>query len=155
MLKNLFRCKTYHVSKPQENTSATSPKYQFIRWIIPLWFLSASCLTPIYTVPFFAAISRVKSFNNQTLKASLNITLFDTFEKLSDSCQHFNWIKIVFFIGFALSQFTVGFLGDYFGKWKIFKILIKVLIVSGILAILSRKNSVFFYKIIYLGIPEF
>ena len=90
--------------------------------------------------------------NNQTLKASLNVTLFDTFEKLSDSCQHFNWIKIVFFVGFAISHFTVGFLGDCFGKWKIFKILIKLLIVSGILAILSSKKFHFF---LYLCQPLF
>ena len=115
MLKNLFRCKTYHVSKPQENTNATLPKYQFIRWIIPLWFLSASCLTPIYTVPFFAAISRVKSLFIFLLYTNLIVYIFSMdlivcFIKGQDrsSSQHEGRFQVLHQAGALMEQFLRG-----------------------------------------------
>jgi hypothetical protein len=49
------------------------------------------------------------------------------------------WVKVVFFFGFAISHFSMGFLADYFGNWKMMKLATKALIVSGIGVTLSRK----------------
>ena len=49
------------------------------------------------------------------------------------------WVKDVFFFGFAASHFSMGFLADYFGNWKMMKLATKALIVSGIGVTLSRK----------------
>ena len=118
---------------------------KWCKWVLSLWLLCASCLTPIYTVPFLAARSNISDPNDQSnnktliIESMLEKTLYDCFEDLNYSTYSFSWIKILFFVGFAVSQITVGFLGDYFGKWLILRQLIKVLIVSGILASTTGK----------------
>ena len=113
---------------------------KWCKWILSLWLLSASCLTPLYTVPFLAARSNMSDPNEtQIIESHLEKTLYDCFEELYHSSYSFSWIKILFFVGFAVSQITIGFLGDYFGKWLIFKRLIKVLIISGILVSITGK----------------
>ena len=105
--------------------------------MLSLWLLSVSCLTPIFIVPFFASRSNISNPNDQNInntqiiESFLEKTLYEQFEEnLNDAPYSF---KYIFFAGFAISQITIGFLGDYFGKWLIFKRLIKVLIISGIL----------------------
>ena len=119
---------------------------KWCKWVLSLWLLCASCLAPFYTVPFLAARSYTisdpndKSYNStQIIESFLEKTLYDMFEDLNDSTYSISWIKISAFVGFAFSQITVGFLGDYFGKWLILRQLIKVLIVSGILASTAGK----------------
>ena len=113
---------------------------KWCKWVLSLWLLCASCLTPLYTVPFLAARSNMSDPNEtQIIESHLEKTLYDCFEELYHSSYSFSWIKILFFVGFAVSQITVGFLGDYFGKWLIFKILIKILIITGTLATIACK----------------
>ena len=125
---------------------------KWCKWVLSLWLLSASCLTPLYTVPFLAARTNMSDPNDpsnnrtQIIESMLEKTLYDCFEELYHSPYSFSWIKILFFVGFAVSQITVGFLGDYFGKWLIFKRLIKVLIVSGTLV--STTGKVYYLNII-------
>ena len=118
--------------------SDLSPR-NFVKWILPLFFLTASCLTPIYTVPFFASVPHINCPLNPNctleIEASLKVTVFDHFD--NNWWNGFNWIKLVFFIGFAVSHFSVGFLGDYFGKWNVFKFLVKTLILASMLTSLT------------------
>ena len=104
---------------------------QWYKWVLSLWLLSASCLTPIFTVPFFASRSNISNPNDQNInntqiiESFLEKTLYEQFEEhLDDSSYSF---KYIFFAGFAISQITIGFLGDYFGKWPIFKHMIEIL----------------------------
>ena len=125
---------------------STNLDKNWCKWAFSLFILSTACLTPIYTVPFFAASSNISNashkINNNTkiIESFLDETLYDCFEdNINDFLLTFDWIKILFFVGFAVSQITVGFLGDYFGKWLVFKILIKILIIAGTLATLACK----------------
>ena len=49
------------------------------------------------------------------------------------------WVKVVFFCAFAASQFSMGFLADHYGNWRVMKHTVKYLIVFGILTTLSSK----------------
>ena len=106
--------------------------------------VTASTETPLYIytlqVPFIA----VKSTNE--INPHLNITLYDTFgdDFDIDHPDHepfcgFVWVKVVFFSAFAASHFSMGFLADYFGHWKMMKLATKGLIVFGIGVTLSSK----------------
>ena len=111
-------------------------KSEFWIWLAPLVFLTASCLSHVYTISFFCSTSI-------HLQTSLNVTLAKTFQ--DDNGQAVKWAKLSFFIGFALGQFTVGILGDYYGKWKVWNYLIKILIVLGMLpSFTSKLKSIVF-----------
>ena len=105
-------------------------KSEFWIWLAPLVFLTASCLSHVYTISFFCSTSI-------HLQTSLNVTLAKTFQ--DDNGQAVKWAKLSFFIGFALGQFTVGILGDYYGKWKVWNYLIKILIILGMLPSFTSK----------------
>ena len=108
-------------------------KSEFWIWLTPLIFLTASCLSHVYTISFFCSTSI-------HLQSSLNVTLAKTFQ--DDSGDAVKWAKLSFFIGFALGQFTVGILGDHYGKWKVWNFLIKILIILGMLpSFTSKLNS--------------
>ena len=131
------------------------PSNEFVKWVTTLFLLTSSCLTYIYTVSFFAA-KQTAAYNSTHIHIYtnftdthvhnyipvLNITVFDSFK--SDFTENYKCflIKLVFFTGFATSHFTVGFLGDYLGKWIVFKNMIKILIISGMLiCITSNFNN--------------
>ena len=118
---------------------------KLLLWILLNGLLCAMCWAHVYTIPLFAS-------NNTRLKIPLNVTLHDLLHSdtktisESDTEDTFNglvWVKLVFFIGFACSQFSIGFLADIFGPYKILKIVIKMLILSGVAATLS-ENIYFF-----------
>ena len=109
-------------------------KSEFWIWLTPLVFLMASCLSHVYTISFFCSTSI-------HLQSSLNVTLAKTFQ--DNSGESVKWAKLSFFIGFALGQFTVGILGDYYGKWKVWNYLIKILIILGMLPSFTSKLLVF------------
>merc|ERR1711963_1022322 len=134
------------------NLNSDLSPINFVKWILPLFFLTASCLTPIYAVPFFASVPHINCPLNPNctleIEASLKVTVFDHFD--SNWWNGFNWIKLVFFIGFAVSHFSVGFLGDYFGKWNVFKFLVKTLILASLLT--SLTNNIFIFSILWFVI---
>jgi len=116
-------------------------KWKLIKWIFPCAALMAACLSHIYKVPFIA----VKS--SSEVNPYLNTTLFDTYGDDLDRYQEpfcgLVWVKVVFFFGFAASHFSMGFLADYFGNWKMMKLATKALIVSGIGVTLSHNIYIF------------
>ena len=97
----------------------------------------------------------MKSSNN--VDPNLNITLFDTFQ---DDFEDFSdepfslmvWMKVIFFAGFAVSHFSIGFLADYLGHWKVMKLVAKGLVVFGIAATLSCKFTLLNYSGVHLRI---
>ena len=49
---------------------------KWCKWVLSLWLLCASCLTPIYTVPFLAARSNISDPNDQSNNSTLIIESF-------------------------------------------------------------------------------
>ena len=135
---------------------------EFVKWVTSLFLLTSSCLTYIYTVSFFATkqsatynSTHIHIYTNFTdthvhnYIPVLNITVSDSF-KSGDFTETYKCflVKLLFFTGFAISHFTVGFLGDYLGKWIVFKNLIKILIISGMLiCITSNFDNISFSEL--------
>ena len=128
----------------QENLSENQAK--LLKWILLNGLLCAVCLSHIYTIPLFANIHTKSSF--------LNVTLFDSFEmefnlecELEQPFCGLIWVKLVFFCGFAASQFSMGFLADRFGPYNCLKIMVKLLIFSGITATLA--STIYFFCLMW------
>ena len=115
---------------------------KYILWLVSLFLLTTSCLTPVFVNSTFATRPNLKFENDsyqETLKTSLNVTVYKDFDY---DVGDFNWLKVVFFAGFGISHFTIGFVGDIYGKWKIFNYSIKVLIASELVLIITSKSSI-------------
>ena len=104
----------------QEKVSENQTLLPLLKWILVNGLLCAVCLSHIYTIPLFVNINVKSNF--------LNVTLHDSFEMEFDlKCEleqpfcGLIWVKLVFFCGFAASQFSMGFLADRFGPYKAFK----------------------------------
>ena len=111
----------------------------FLLWLVSLFLLTTSCLTPVYVNSIFATRPNIKFGNEtdqETLKISLNISVYKDFEH---DVGEINWLKVIFFVGFAISHFTIGFVGDLYGKWKVFDNIIKILIISEIILTVTSK----------------
>ena len=128
-----------------------SENQNLLKWIIFNALLCAASWAHVYTIPLFAT-------NAQELKNPLNITLYELVESddIYPKCDNpednlcgLVWVKLVFFIGFGFSQYSMGFLADKFGPYKVLKIVIKTLIISGIAATLS-SNIYFFCAMWFL-----
>ena len=110
-----------------------------IKWTLPCAALMAGLLSHVWTVPFYSLKSGKDIPGNKTL-------LSETFNEdiialeLEKLCG-MAWVKLIFFFGFAASQFSMGFLADRYGHWVMLKYVVKALIVSGILITLSGKSS--------------
>jgi len=111
-----------------------------LKWILANFILMAVSLSHIYTIPMFADITNSR----------LNVTIYDSFEKDFDlECDQEEpfcgliWVKLVFFIGFAASQFSVGFFADRFGPYNLLKLDLRILLVSGIGATISGNVYIF------------
>ena len=101
-----------------------SENQNLLKWIILNSLLSAASWAHVYTIPLFAT-------NAQELKNPLNITLYELVESddIYPKCDNpednlcgLVWVKLVFFIGFGFSQYSMGFLADKFGPYKVLKI---------------------------------
>ena len=123
----------------REKVSDNEKFIPLLKWILASGLLNAVCLSHIYTIPMFVLSKDTE------LKASLNVTLHHSFMNDFDGCdteQAFCglfWVRLTFFIGFAASQFSMGFLADRFGPFKLVKCMTKVLIVSGMASTISGK----------------
>ena len=126
-------------------TIQLSANSNLLQWIALNSLLSAASWAHVYTFRLFAT-------NAQKLKNPLNITLYELVEsddvypkcdKPEDNLCGLVWVKLVFFIGFGFSQYSMGFLADKFGPYQVLKIVIKLLIMSGIAATLSSNIYVF------------
>ena len=122
----------------QSESSEVNAK-DFLLWLLSLFLLTTSCLTPVYVNSTFATRLKIK-FENETdqeaLKTSLNASVYEDFEH---DVSEINWLKVIFFVGFGISHFTIGFVGDLYGKWKVFNHTIKILIVSEMVLTLTSK----------------
>ena len=114
-------------------------KTQLFKWLISLFLLTSSCLTHVYTFSFFAEVPKKSTNVTKTEKHSIEaISLYHDYEN-DISPAYFHWIKLVFFVGFAFSHFTVGLIGDQVGKWKVYNFTIQILILAGILTAFVGK----------------
>ena len=130
----------------QEKVSENQTLLPLLKWILVNGLLCAVCLSHIYTIPMFANINVKSNF--------LNVTLHDSFEMEFDlKCEleqpfcGLIWVKLVFFCGFAASQFSMGFLADRFGPYNLLGPLVKLLIFSGIAATLA--NTIYFFCLMW------
>ena len=111
----------------------------FLLWLVSVFLLTTSCLTPVYVNSTFATRPNIRfgnETNQETLKTSLNFSVYKDFEH---DVGEINWLKVIFFVGFGISHFTIGFVGDLYGKWKVLNCLIKILIVSEIVLTITSK----------------
>ena len=117
-----------------------SANKNLLKWICLNSLLCAACWAHVYTIPLFAT-------SDATLKNPLNITLHELWSPKCNVSKEelcgLVWVKLVFFIGFGLSQYSMGFLADKFGPYKVLKSVIKLLILSGIAATLSSNIYLF------------
>ena len=123
----------------REKVSNNQKFIPLLKWILASALLCAVCLSHIYTIPMFVISQETE------LKASLNVTLHHSFMNDFEGCETEEpfcglfWVRLTFFIGFAASQFSMGFVADRFGPFNLVKIMTKVLIVSGLASIISGK----------------
>ena len=103
----------------KEKVSENPTAIPLLKWILFNALLCAVCLTHIYTVP--GLFDNTKSF--------LNVTLHDSFEEEFNLDCHPEepfcgaiWVKLVFFLGFAASQFSMGFFADRYGPYNLLKV---------------------------------
>ena len=97
---------------------------------------------------------------NTRLKAPFNLTLFDFVKSSNYSaigcgpdkffCGSI-WIKLLFFVGFALSQFSIGFLADIFGPFKILKKVLPIIMIASFSATLLTNIYLFFVAWFFLA----
>ena len=74
---------------------------EFVLWLVSLFLLTTTCLTPVFVNSTFATRPNVNLGNESdedTLKTSLNVTVYKDFEH---EVSEINWLKVIFFVGFA------------------------------------------------------
>lgn len=108
--------------------------------------LMASSLSFIYTVPFFA--ENHEKIQNSTLAklpppSYLNETFTQTYQKIMPSVA----FRLIFFAGFASSQFVAGFLAEKFGHNLLLKITTRLLIISGFLS--ATTSNVYLFSVVW------
>ena len=128
----------------KEKVSENPTVVPLLKWILFNALLCAVCLTHIYTVP--GLFDNTKSF--------LNVTLHDSFEEEFNLDCHPEepfcgaiWVKLVFFLGFAASQFSMGFFADRYGPYNLLNPMVKLLIFAGIAATLA--NTIYLFCIMW------
>ena len=139
-LKDKLCFKSMNSYNVQSESSEVKVK-EFAIWLMSLFLLTTTCLTPVFVNSTFATRPNVNLGNEsdeETLKTSLNVTVYKDFEH---DVGEINWLKVIFFVGFGISHFTIGFVGDLYGKWKVLNCVIKILIVSEIVLTITSKLS--------------
>ena len=107
-------------------------KTELVQWVLSSAILMASCLSFIFINPFIAVEA------NSDMKYGLNVTLATTY-----SNQGMLWIKSTFFSGFAIGQFSLGFLAQRFGNMKVLRWMVKSSIIFGAASTLALNIEVF------------
>ena len=144
-LKDKLCFKSMNSYNVQSESSEVKVK-EFAVWLVSLFLLTTACLTPVFVNSTFATRPNVNLGNEsdeETLKTSLNVTVYKDFEH---EVGEINWLKVIFFVGFGISHFTIGFVGDHYGKWKVFNCVIKILIVSEIILTITSRLLLPKYK---------
>ena len=137
-LKDKLCLKSMNSYNVQSESSEVKVK-EYILWLLSLFLLTTSCLTPVFVNSTFAtrpSINFGSETDEEALKTSLNVTVYKYFEHNGGEI---NWLKVIFFVGFGISHFTIGFVGDLFGKWKVFNYVIKILTVSQLVLTITSK----------------
>lgn len=122
------------ISKPSLPQFSKDEK-GLLQWIFACIALWCASFSVTYTIPFLT----------QPNFTYLNSTLYEI-NPIPVKHQPFAdlvWIKIVYHVGFAASQFSIGYFTQYYGSLKLLKFTIKALIIFGLASAAARECSNF------------